>query len=110
MSPKNETGSAQERTNLAAERTELAWSRTALTALAVAIGVGRFGPELSTQGAEWPYIAIGIGFSLYAIACFIRGRTSNPTPPGQRRGTIDIFLGLGAIVLSVAVIALILFR
>lgn len=110
MATGNETGSAQRRTNLAAERTELAWSRTALTALAVAIGVGRFGPELSSNGAEWPYIAIGVGFSLYAIACFVRGRIANPTAPGEHRATIDIFLGLGAIALSLAVIALILFR
>lgn len=100
---------AARRNDLAAERTELAWWRTALASLVVGFGVGRIGPELATEGPEWPYAIVGIAFALYAIACFIRGRRSNPLPPGQNRPLFDVLLGLGALVLSLAIIALIAF-
>ena len=58
------------RTRLAAERTELAWWRTALTSIAVAVGVGRVVPELSGITTEWPYVVVGIGWALYAVALF----------------------------------------
>jgi putative membrane protein len=45
---------ASRRTYLAGERTQLAWWRTGLTALAVALGVGRVVPELSKSAARWP--------------------------------------------------------
>lgn len=100
---------AARRNDLAAERTELAWWRTALASLVVAFGIGRIGPELAPAGPEWPYAIVGVAFGLYAIACFIRGRRSNPLAVGRKRPTFDILLGLGALGLSLAVIALIVF-
>ena len=64
---------ASRRTQLASERTQLAWSRTGLTALAVAIGVGRVVPELDKSDTEWPYIVLGIGFAAYGLALFVLG-------------------------------------
>jgi putative membrane protein len=60
------------RTLLASERTELAWVRTGLTALAVAVGVGRIAPELG-GAAEWPFTLLGVGFALYGIALIAWG-------------------------------------
>jgi uncharacterized membrane protein YidH (DUF202 family) len=64
------TSLAGERTSLAAERTLLAWWRTGLTAVAVALGVGRLLPELAPHVERWPYVVLGVGFSLYGIAMF----------------------------------------
>ena len=64
---------AGRRTQLASERTQLAWSRTALTALAVAIGVGRVVPELDKSADEWPYVVLGLGFAVYGLALFALG-------------------------------------
>jgi putative membrane protein len=58
---------ATRRTYLASERTELAWWRTGLTALAVALGVGRVVPELDTNATKWPYVVAGVGFALWGI-------------------------------------------
>jgi putative membrane protein len=58
---------ATRRTYLAGERTQLAWWRTGLTALAVALGVGRVVPELSGTTATWPYVIAGVGFALWGI-------------------------------------------
>jgi Predicted membrane protein len=68
--PPPEGWDAIRRTRLAAERTELAWWRTALTSIAVAVGVGRVVPELSGTTTEWPYVVVGIGWALYAVALF----------------------------------------
>jgi putative membrane protein len=56
------------RTSLANERTQLAWWRTGLTALAVALAVGRLVPEVGGQSTQWPYTVVGVGFALYGIA------------------------------------------
>ena len=69
LSPRGRRGL---RTLLASERTELAWVRTGLTALAVAVGVGRIVPELG-QTPEWPFTALGIGFGVYGIALIAWG-------------------------------------
>jgi putative membrane protein len=58
---------AERRTHLAGERTELAWWRTGLTAIAVALGVGRVLPDLARNPTSWPYELIGVGFALYGI-------------------------------------------
>lgn len=100
---------ASRRNDLAAERTELAWWRTALASLVVGFGVGRIGPELATEGPEWPYAVVGVAFALFAVACFIRGRRSNPTAPGEDRPLFDVLLGVSALTLSLAIIALITF-
>jgi putative membrane protein len=56
------------RTSLANERTQLAWWRTGLTALAVALAVGRLVPEIGKGHTQWPYTVVGVGFALYGIA------------------------------------------
>ncbi len=58
---------ATRRTHLANERTQLAWWRTGLTALAVALGVGRIVPELDKSATRWPYVVAGVGFALWGI-------------------------------------------
>jgi putative membrane protein len=55
---------ATRRTYLASERTELAWRRTGLTALAVALGVGRVVPGLDDGSTRWPYEPAGAGVAL----------------------------------------------
>jgi putative membrane protein len=67
------TDLADRRTSLANERTLLAWWRTGLTALAVALGVGRLLPEVAHDGTRWPFVVIGVAFALYGIALFLYG-------------------------------------
>jgi putative membrane protein len=63
----DETRDALKRTDLANERTQLAWWRTGLTALAVALAVGRVLPDLGDTSHAWPYTVVGVGFALYAL-------------------------------------------
>jgi uncharacterized membrane protein YidH (DUF202 family) len=65
--------SPDRRTALAGERTLLAWWRTGFTAIAVALAVGRVLPELTPHATRWPYVLIGVGFSLYGIALIAYG-------------------------------------
>ncbi len=67
------TSLAGERTSMAAERTLLAWWRTGLTSVAVALAVGRILPELAPHAERWPYVALGVAFSIYGIAMFALG-------------------------------------
>ena len=69
---------ATRRTHLANERTYLAWWRTGLTALAVALGVGRVVPELDRSATRWPYVVAGVGFALWGILALAYG-TANRT-------------------------------
>jgi putative membrane protein len=64
---------ASRRTYLAGERTQLAWWRTGLTALAVALGVGRVVPELNGTATRWPYVIAGVGFALWGIFAIAYG-------------------------------------
>jgi putative membrane protein len=64
---------ATRRTRLASERTELAWWRTGLTALAVALAVGRVVPGLYRTSQRWPYVVIGVCFALYGVAVIAYG-------------------------------------
>ena len=64
---------ATRRTHLANERTQLAWWRTGLTALAVALGVGRVVPELDRSATRWPYVLAGVGFALWGILAIAYG-------------------------------------
>lgn len=68
-----EVADATRRTRLANERTELAWWRTGLTALAVALGVGRVVPELNDTAVRWPYVLTGVGFALWGILAIAYG-------------------------------------
>jgi len=61
------------RTSLANERTQLAWWRTGLTALAVALAVGRLVPEIGKGHTQWPYTLVGVAFALYGIALIAYG-------------------------------------
>ncbi|HEX5593610.1 MAG TPA: DUF202 domain-containing protein [Solirubrobacterales bacterium] len=67
---------ATRRTYLAGERTQLAWWRTGLTALAVALGVGRVVPELDRSAARWPYVIAGVGFALWGIFAIAYGNAN----------------------------------
>jgi len=78
---------ATRRTLLASERTELAWWRTGLTALAVALAVGRIVPGLDGSSDRWPYAAAGVCFALYGIAVIAYGSV--------RRGTVERALAEG---------------
>lgn len=64
---------ASRRTYLAGERTQLAWWRTGLTALAVALGVGRVVPELNHTASRWPYVVAGVGFGFWGIVALAYG-------------------------------------
>jgi putative membrane protein len=57
---------------MAAERTWLAWWRTGLVASAGALGVGRLAPQL-LHVARVPYVILGCGYALLAVALLIIG-------------------------------------
>ncbi len=78
---------ATRRTLLASERTELAWWRTGLTALAVALAVGRIVPGLDSSSQRWPYVLAGICFALYGVAVIAYGSI--------RRGAVEQALAEG---------------
>jgi putative membrane protein len=107
--------SVDRRTSLANERTLLAWWRTGLTALAVALGVGRLLPELAPDATRWPFVVIGVAFAIYGIALFAYGtRRSGGRDAsllGGAGGTPDRALAVltaAGIVLGVASVILIL--
>jgi len=97
-----EVADATRRTRLANERTELAWWRTGLTALAVALGVGRVVPELNDSAVRWPYVVAGVGFALWGIAAIAYGSRRSaevervlaaghfPEPPGWTRAALAL--------------------
>lgn len=85
--PLPEAVDATRRTRLASERTELAWWRTGLTALAVALGVGRVVPGLSHSSTRWPYELVGIFFAFYGVAVIAYGT--------NRRGVMERALAEG---------------
>jgi putative membrane protein len=106
--PIAEVADATRRTRLANERTELAWWRTGLTAIAVALGVGRVVPELNDSSVRWPYAIAGVGFALWGIAAISYGSRRSaavervlaagrfPEAPGWTRGALAIGgVGLG---------------
>jgi inner membrane protein YidH len=67
-----EVADVTRRTRLAAERTWLAWWRTGIAASAAALAVGGLVPHL-VDGSRWPYVALGIGYALAAVAIFALG-------------------------------------
>ena len=107
------THEAERRTSLAVERTQLAWWRTGLTALAVAVGVGRVLPELSDADTTWPYAVVGIVFALYGIGLFVMGNVRGPAGWPGRAGplamtsVLELALVLAGPLLGVVVIAMI---
>jgi putative membrane protein len=112
----DETEDALQRTDLANERTQLAWWRTGLTALAVALAVGRLLPDLGDAPHTWPYTVVGVGFALYSLLLIGYGtaRARSVTASLRRGGGVPsqdrILVGLTAIgvVLAAATTVLIL--
>ncbi len=105
--------SADRRTHLARERTQLAWWRTGLTALAVAIGIGRVVPELQEgHSTKWPYVVLGCGFAIYGIALFLLGTARHreeqiASGEAPARNVAALALALTGPVLGLATIVLI---
>jgi putative membrane protein len=60
------------RTWLAAERTWLAWWRSGIAAAAGAIGIGQVVPKV-VGGSSTPYVLLGVGYALLAIAVLVGG-------------------------------------
>jgi inner membrane protein YidH len=103
------------RTYLAAERTQLAWWRTGLTAIAVALAIGRVVPELSHNSLQWPYTMVGCAFAVYGIALIaygtVRARVvDRAIAAGTYATSADRVLGwltLGGVVLGIATLILV---
>jgi putative membrane protein len=106
-----------ERTSLANERTQLAWWRTGLTALAVALAVGRLVPEIGEGHTQWPYTLVGVAFALYGIALIGYGmgrsraveqaaKQGEHAPTPHRTLTILGLVGMG---LGLLVVLLVIF-
>ena len=93
----------------------LAWWRTGLTAIAVALAVGRLLPELAKHSARWPYVALGVAFALYGIAMFVLGTRRMgifdraARKDGGRSAEDRVLLALtgGGVILGIATLALI---
>lgn len=98
--------SARDRTRLAGERTMLAWWRTGLASLAVALAAGRLLPELSDEGATWPFVALGLGFATYAIALFAYGLARGAEEHVRVPLPLKL-VAVGGIVLAIATVLLI---
>ena len=100
---------------MAAERTWLAWWRTALAATAGALAVGRFAPQLLGV-ASWPYIALGIGYAVLAIALLLTGayrqrsleRAAISDSHTPLRSELVLFFTVGGILLVLATIVLVI--
>jgi putative membrane protein len=108
---------ATRRTHLANERTQLAWWRTGMTAIAVALAVGRVVPELNDTASQWPYTLTGAGFALYGVALFAYGtararsvmRAVHAGRFVEASGRVITALTIGGIVLGLATFGLVLF-
>lgn len=107
---------ATRRTHLANERTQLAWWRTGLTALAVALAIGRVVPELGNSSVQWPYTVVGAGFAAYGVALILYGNArarevmralSSGDFTGASSGAIGALTGAG-VALGLATLVLIL--
>ena len=117
-SPLAEEVRPNRQTILANERTQLAWWRTGLTAIAVALGVGRVLPDLSNSGSRWSYTLVGVGFALYGIAMIAYG-TRRARTVAAELGVSDSWRGSDSfrfwltvcwVLLGLAAAALILFN
>jgi inner membrane protein YidH len=105
-------------TIMASERTQLAWWRTGLTAIAVALAVGRFLPDLAGSGSRWAYTVIGMGFAFYGIAMIAygtnRARAVDEAFEGSTRSRtrdpVRLFLAGAGVLLGLATAILILFN
>jgi putative membrane protein len=108
---------ASRRTWLAAERTWLAWWRTGVGAAALAIAVGRLVPAV-TRGARWPFVVVGLGYGVLAVAILVLGALRQQrTSAALRRGdyselssALVLWLTAAAVVLSLGALALVAAR
>jgi putative membrane protein len=112
-----DSGRPNRQTILANERTQLAWWRTGLTAIAVALGVGRVLPDLANSGSRWSYTLVGVGFAL-GIAMIAYGTRRARTVAAEIGGPdawfegdlIRFWLTVAGVLLGLAAAALILFN
>lgn len=61
-------GDGLRRALLASERTYLSWWRTSLALLAVSIAIGRLLPQVIGSRSIAPYVVVGAGWALLAVA------------------------------------------
>jgi putative membrane protein len=107
---------ATRRTRLANERTYLAWWRTGLTALAVAIGIGKVVPA-TADVRRWPYELVGSGFGVlgivFVVAAYRRARRVEAALDRGDFARLDerfaFSLTLAGVLLGAATIVLVLF-
>jgi putative membrane protein len=108
---------ATRRTRLANERTYLAWWRTGLTALAVAVGVGRLVPGVGHHVTKWPYELLGVGFAIlgigFVVGGYVRERAVEEALNRRNFSPLDDRLAAGltaaGLVLGLATIVLVAF-
>jgi inner membrane protein YidH len=102
----DQTVDATRRTHLAGERTYLAWWRTGLTAIALGFAAGKVVPGL-TDGSQWQYEALGVGYGALGIAVFAYGfLRQRRLESALARGTYAPLGAVGTIGLAAAGIAL----
>ncbi|NBQ43721.1 MAG: DUF202 domain-containing protein [Mycobacteriaceae bacterium] len=109
-------GEGLRRAQLAAERTYLAWWRTALATVAVAIAIGRVLPDVLNTGTTWPYVVVGAGWGVLAIAIaayapFRQRRLREAIDEGAYAHPHQLALSVlsaGGIILMIASVALII--
>src|ERR1700736_178228 len=102
------------RFTLANERTFLAWERTSLGLLAAAVAIVQFVPELGVPGARH---IIGGFLTILAMMCAGLGlRRWREVDRAMRRGmplprqSAPLYLGLGLVVLGMAVLVVVAVR
>jgi putative membrane protein len=101
MAAEPENVDATRRTHLANERTYLAWWRSGLTAIALAIGIGRVIPEI-VPGASWPWAALGTAFGVLGVLVLGYGvRRQAAVDRALRRGEYAPFTPASALLLGV---------
>ena len=103
---------ATRRTRLANERTFLAWWRTALGAEGLALATGKLVPEV-TEGADWPYVALGALLALLGGSLAVTGWWRHATvehalsggeeaaPPGWLMAVMGGVLGVMGVAFAV---------
>ncbi len=97
-----QTVDATRRTHLAGERTYLAWWRSGLTAIALGFAAGKLVPGL-TDGSQWQYEALGVGYGALGIAVFGYGLLrQRRLEHALERGTYAPIGAIGTIGLAIA--------
>lgn len=92
----------------------LAWWRTGMTAIAVALAVGRILPELAPDAHRWPFALLGVAFAVYGIALFAFGSRSRPSARSEfgSQGTTNdrliAALAIGGLLLGVCTLVVVL--